>query len=160
MLREEDFGHRVVDFLVENGTDIIIGMHPHVLQPMENYYDTVLQKDIVKIYSLGNFVSNQRKRKTDGGSLLRIELQKTGDLVTVKEVGFLLTWVHTKVIDKRKFWYVLPASYHLQNPNRLANSDLGKMKLFLDDSRKLLNKSNINVPEYVWYSKITNWTLK
>lgn len=148
------------DFLVENGCDIIIGMHPHVIQPMENYYDTTLQKDIVKIYSLGNFISNQRKRKTDGGSILRIELQKSGDLVTVKEVGFLLTWVQTKVIDDRKFWYVLPASYHQQFPNRLTNKDITKMNLFLSDSRKLLKKSNINVPEYVWNYRITNWTLK
>lgn len=148
------------NFLVNNGADIIIGMHPHVLQPMENYYDTALQKDIVKVYSLGNFVSNQRKRKTDGGSILRIELQKTGDLVTIKEVGHLLTWVRTKVIDNRKFWYVLPASYFEQNSDALESSELTKMKLFIDDSRGLLSKSNINVPEYVWYSKITNWALK
>ena len=148
------------DFLVENGCDIIIGMHPHVIQPMENYYDTTLQKDIVKIYSLGNFISNQRKQKTDGGSILRIELQKSGDLVTVKEVGYLLTWVQTKVIENRKFWYVLPASYHEQHPNRLTDKDITKMKLFISDSRKLLRKSNINVPEYVWNNRITNWTLK
>lgn len=148
------------DFMIENGCDIIIGMHPHVIQPMENYYDTVLQKDVVKIYSLGNFISNQRKRKTDGGSILRIELQKSGNLVTVKEVGYLLTWVQTKVIDDRKFWYVLPASYHQQFPNRLTNKDVTKMNLFLNDSRKLLRKSNINVPEYVWNNRIANWTLK
>ncbi len=148
------------NFLVENGADIIIGMHPHVLQPMENYYDTLLKKDIVKIYSLGNFVSNQRKRKTDGGAIARIELQKIGDQVTVKEVGYLLTWVNTSIINGRKFWYILPASYYQQNPELLSKEKYAKMKLFIDDSRKLLKKANVNFPEYVWNPKITNWTLK
>jgi len=148
------------DFMVQNGADIIIGMHPHVLQPMENYYDTLLQKDIIKIYSLGNFISNQRKRKTDGGSIVRIELQKIGNKVSVKEVGYLLTWVKTEVIDDRKFWYVLPASYFMQNPNLIPKKSFEQMKVFVNDSRKLLQKENVNFPEYRWNKNISNWTLK
>ncbi len=40
-------------FLAENGVDIIIGTHPHVIQPVE-YIDKTLV-----IYSLGNFISAQ-----------------------------------------------------------------------------------------------------
>lgn len=148
------------NFLVENGADIIIGMHPHVLQPMENYYDTTLQKDVVKVYSLGNFISNQRKRKTDGGAIIRLELQKTGNQVTVKEAGHLLTWVNKKKIGNRTFWYILPASFYEQNESLLSDNAYSKMKIFLTDSRKLMKNGNLNVPEYVWTPRITNWTLK
>ena len=147
-------------FLHSNGSDIIIGMHPHVLQPMENVYDTIAGKDHVKVYSLGNFISNQRKRQRDGGALLRIELEKLGEEVSIKEVGYVLTWVQTKVIDDRKFWYILPASFYEQNSHLLSKTDFAKMSLFLNDSRKLLDKSNINVHEYVWNDRITNWTLR
>ena len=40
-------------FLADNGVDIIIGSHPHVIQPVEYIDDTLV------IYSLGNFISSQ-----------------------------------------------------------------------------------------------------
>lgn len=40
-------------FLADNGVDIIIGSHPHVIQPIEWIDDTLV------IYSLGNFISSQ-----------------------------------------------------------------------------------------------------
>ncbi len=150
----------LADFMVANGADIIIGMHPHVLQPMENYYDTALQKDIIKVYSLGNFISNQRRRYTNGGGVVRIELQKQGDIVTVSEVGYVLIWVDTRKIGERTYWYVLPASYYEQHPETLSADSREKLKLFISDSRKLLNKHNINFPEYVWRDEIQNWVLK
>lgn len=55
------------------GADIIIGGHPHVVQTMEAHYDA----DSTAVtgatyYSLGNFVSNQRRRRTDGGIAAQI----------------------------------------------------------------------------------------
>ncbi|MCR9251955.1 MAG: CapA family protein [bacterium] len=150
----------LADYMVKNGADIIIGMHPHVLQPMENYYDTLLKKDVVKVYSLGNFISNQRRRKTDGGAIVRIELQKQDSVVTVSEVGHVLTWIDRKQIGKRMYWYILPASYYEQHPELLSKASKEKMDLFIDDSRKLLKKHNINFPEYVWKEEIGNWVLK
>ena len=40
-------------FLADLGVDVIIGSHPHVIQPIEHIGDTVV------IYSLGNFISGQ-----------------------------------------------------------------------------------------------------
>jgi poly-gamma-glutamate synthesis protein (capsule biosynthesis protein) len=44
---------------LDEGADIVIGHHPHVLQPVERYR-TVDGRDTVICYSLGNFISNQR----------------------------------------------------------------------------------------------------
>ncbi len=43
----------MANFLAENGVDIIIGTHPHVIQPVEWIGDTIV------FYSLGNFISAQ-----------------------------------------------------------------------------------------------------
>ena len=43
----------MANFLADNGVDIIIGAHPHVIQPVEWIDDTLV------IYSLGNFISAQ-----------------------------------------------------------------------------------------------------
>lgn len=57
-------------FLFERGVDIIVGSHPHVIQPYE------ADSTRVVLYSLGNFVSNQQKRYCDGGLIARIEIEK------------------------------------------------------------------------------------
>ena len=50
------------------GADLIIGSHPHVAQPYEADSTHAI------FYSLGNFVSNQRKRYCDGGLMAEVEL--------------------------------------------------------------------------------------
>jgi poly-gamma-glutamate synthesis protein (capsule biosynthesis protein) len=44
-------------------------------------------KDGIIVYSLGNFISNQRKPKTDGGSMVRIELSKESDTLRITKAG-------------------------------------------------------------------------
>ena len=53
------------------GVNIIIGSHPHVVQP---YKCDSIQG--ITLYSLGNFVSNQRKRYCDGGIIAVIDIEK------------------------------------------------------------------------------------
>ena len=68
--RENDEQRRLAKMLQREGVDIIIGSHPHVVQPF--YSDSTS----VVFYSLGNFVSNQRKRYTDGGLIAEVEVIK------------------------------------------------------------------------------------
>ena len=58
----------LADFLFENGVDIILGSHPHVLEPMEKRTITLddgTTKDGFVIYSLGNFMSAQKDKYTN-----------------------------------------------------------------------------------------------
>jgi len=48
----------MANFLAENGVDIIIGTHPHVIQPVEFIGDTLV------FYSLGNFISAQYQNQS------------------------------------------------------------------------------------------------
>lgn len=57
-------------FLRRHGADLVVGSHPHVIQPFEADSASVV------LYSLGNLVSNQRKRYCDGGLLAEIEVTK------------------------------------------------------------------------------------
>ncbi len=72
--QESDTQRRIADFLLRHGADIIVGSHPHVIQPME------ADSTRVVLYSLGNFVSNQQKRYCDGGLMARIEITKRDTL--------------------------------------------------------------------------------
>ena len=76
----------VVDKLFEAGADVILGSHPHVLQPLEvrtiTDEDGTQRKGVV-IYSLGNFLSSQyytadSPYDTDIGLIMDVALEKTG----------------------------------------------------------------------------------
>ncbi len=51
--------------LAEAGCDVILGQHPHVLQPVERYTAKDGRECIIA-YSLGNFISNQERHYTTG----------------------------------------------------------------------------------------------
>ena len=87
---------KMADFMRRSGVDIILGSHPHVVQPFE------VDDRGVTLYSLGNFVSNQRTRYRDGGLIATIDVtiveRGEGDEVKSRSVKYDLdvtpVWVH------------------------------------------------------------------
>lgn len=85
------------------GVDVIVGGHPHVLQPMDVIYSEDSQNSTVCIYSTGNSVSNQRQElmdscptgHTEDGLLFYYTLDKYSDGTTVlSSVDLVPTWVN------------------------------------------------------------------
>lgn len=75
---------RLADKLTDLGVDLIIGSHPHVIQPMEMRHDKN-GKPVFLVYSLGNFISGMRTVDTRGGALARVILER--DSLGVARVG-------------------------------------------------------------------------
>lgn len=61
----------LASFLARKGCHAIVGMHPHVIQPIKTVKNSFGQ-EIPVAYSLGNFVSNQRERFKDGGIMFKL----------------------------------------------------------------------------------------
>ncbi|HTJ49233.1 MAG TPA: CapA family protein [Cyclobacteriaceae bacterium] len=140
---------RITEFCFNLGADLVIGAHPHVIQPMEWRKDS----DKLVAYSLGNFVSGQRKRYTDGGAMLSVELQKisyTPDstVTDIHDAGYMLQWIY-KTADSNKDYYILPVQdfekdtlgFIKDNTSRLSLKTFGK------DSRTLFTTYNKNIGE-------------
>ena len=69
----------LADYLFENVADIILGSHPHVLEPMEKRPVTLsdgTKKDGFVIYSLGNFISAQKDKYTKDSIILNLKITK------------------------------------------------------------------------------------
>lgn len=99
-----------VDNLFLWGADLIFGSHPHVLQPYEQRRverEGVLHNGLV-IYSLGNFISNQRDEPRDIGGILDITLTKKGQEKAIDAVQFIPTYVHRFRDSTRYNYQVLP----------------------------------------------------
>lgn len=63
-------------YLMEQGVNVIIGGHPHVLQPYGRISDGKGNETVV-FYSLGNFVSTQQKLEELLGGMAKFTIQKT-----------------------------------------------------------------------------------
>lgn len=71
----------LANFLFENGVDVILGGHAHVVQPMEKRQITLEDgtvKDGFIIYSLGNFISGQKTLDTKSSAILNLSFTKNG----------------------------------------------------------------------------------
>lgn len=86
------------------GVDVIVGGHPHVVQPIELIYSEDSQNTTVCLYSMGNAISNQRKElmnpecttgHTEDGVLFEFTFTKYGDSETaLTAVDVIPTWVN------------------------------------------------------------------
>lgn len=102
----------IVNKTVSYGADLIIGSHPHVLQPVNFYKGYNARLDSVLVaYSLGNFISGQRDRYKDTGAILNIELRKSKqtDSVYFGELSFLPTWVYKGFTGNKNEFIIMPS---------------------------------------------------
>src|SRR5574341_129523 len=68
--RQQEVGHALID----SGADMIIGAHPHWVQPVEEYHGGLI------FYSLGNFVFDQMwSPETRRGNILRLSISRDGN---------------------------------------------------------------------------------
>ena len=60
----------IAEYLASEGVDIVIGAHPHVIEPAEYINNTFV------IYSLGNFISAQRTDEQLSGLMMSLDIEK------------------------------------------------------------------------------------
>lgn len=128
-----------------NGAKLVIGSHPHVLQPIEWHKE----EDQLIAYSLGNFISGQRPRYRDGGMLLWVELKKSKkDSISstyIDKAEYQLEWMYKTPESK---FFSLPVENFEADSTFIKEQDSRKaFELFISDSRALLSKYNVNVTE-------------
>jgi poly-gamma-glutamate synthesis protein (capsule biosynthesis protein) len=151
-LKENEEQRRLAKFLIRNGADMVIGAHPHVVQPIRTERVTLRDgsvKEALVVYSLGNFISNQQKPDTDIGILFQVDLlkQKGSPKVTVGKNGIIPVWryIH-KPAGKKSTFYALPVARLERNPDLfpdMAEASRAKMKQIAEALRKRVSYTEI-----------------
>ncbi len=138
-----DYQKNYEKYCYELGADMVIGGHPHVIQPALT--KTVKGEEKLTAWSLGNFVSNQRDRYKNGGMFIHAVVERNqniegkGNEVRLKEANYWLAYVHKRTEGVFKPYYLLPDfDYNAFAPGFLPSTDLALMKEFFADSRKLM----------------------
>ncbi len=137
----------VINNTINAGADIIIGSHPHVVQPVDYFKTNKANLDTGFVaYSLGNFISNQRWRYSDAGVMLKIIVSKNilTDSVYLSDVRYLPTWVFKGKTKKGREYIILPSSksYNDSSYSYLSKSDKEKMQQAFEDTKYIITKLN------------------
>lgn len=132
------FQRNTADFLEAIGVDLIIGGHPHVIQPMElrpNRYHP--EKKVFIVYSLGNFISNMKTPDTRGGAVARVRLcRKPGEPAQIVDADYRLVFTEPGTSPADNF-RVVP----------LEDTAIPQASEFARRARAVFDGHNICVPE-------------
>ena len=131
-----DLEKKTAKFLTENGVDVIIGTHPHVIQPVEFIGNTLV------IYSLGNFISAQTSEsctyyKCNIGLLTTLNITKKVDK---EETSIEINNIENELIytyHKNYHDYLVIPFSHSEIKNHLTNYE----KVY-NDYRKIIESND------------------
>lgn len=119
----------IADFLAKKNVDVVIGMHPHVIQPVEWKKGTNGHKTLVA-YSLGNFLNGQETgtASNDLGGSIEFDIDKKENQNKIKNVK----------------WRSIVNHYEIKDPSDLDTRHNFKLYMLDDYTNKLSNKHGRN----------------
>ncbi len=121
MLEPTDSQVKIAQKLCDMGVDVIVGGHPHVIEPVDLLTSTEEESHkALIIYSTGNAVSNQRIHEmrmksghTEDGILFNFTLVKYIDgTVEVLDTSCVPTWVY--MVGDKQSYTILPLEFSLR----------------------------------------------
>ena len=141
VLIENNVQRNLADFLVDCGADLIIGGHPHVVQPMKVVHNEKEDKDVLIVYSLGNFISAMKTADTRGGAMVWATLTRDSTGTAKFDKAEYEIFFAAKPEGKSNF-KVIPGWMEDSIPaNQKQHWDI-----FKRGALKIFDKYNINVP--------------
>lgn len=145
-----EFQKELAKKLCDYGVDIIIGSHPHMVQPIEMIKSDENDNETLVIYSLGNFLSNQRneilnKKYTEDGVIANIGINKnlnTGE-TKISNVEYIPTWVNKYNNKNGKLTYEIIPLINEKQFSKIDNLPLDKAKKSYDNTTSIIGSSDI-----------------
>lgn len=107
---------KIAQNLSNKGVDIIVGGHPHVIQPM-NVLTAEDGRKTLCIYSVGNSISNQRRYEinqspsghTEDGIIFNVDIARWSDgTVGISDVNVTPLWVSLDNIEGKNTYTIIP----------------------------------------------------
>lgn len=132
----------LADFLLQNGVDIILGNHPHVLEPMEKRTVTLedgTTKDGFVIYALGNFICDQNAENTRNSIILNLEITKHLDgKISIDHANYIPLYMYKKTTSELQKMKLLDIEKNIYDyETALNNSETPSISQSLYDNLKI-----------------------
>ena len=154
--------------LCDMGVDVIVGGHPHVVQPVDLLQSgTDAEHKTIVLYSMGNAVSNQRKEEmqqseptghTEDGVLFCVTFAKYSDgSVCVDSAELIPTWVNMHANSGSTEYNILPleeaTAAQWQAQFGLTDTQLANAKASFDRTQALTLPGMEKVQSYLAQQK-------
>ena len=126
-LRHNSTQKATAQWLVENGADVIIGSHPHVIQDAETIsFD---EKEVQVAYSLGNAISNMSAQNTQAELMATLKIVRhINNTLTILPLEFTYLW-SSRPGGYSKSYTILPIKEFLERRQEwLGEWEYEKMK--------------------------------
>ena len=132
-------------FLCDKGVDVVMGGHPHVVQPMEMNTTTSGKNQLV-VYSLGNFVSAMRDRDCRGGAMVKVNISRDAQCqAKVDDAEYRLVFTIPGENGRRSHRLITVDS---ESDYARAGSLSSNCRAFTESAMKLFGEHNRNVPRH------------
>jgi poly-gamma-glutamate synthesis protein (capsule biosynthesis protein) len=138
---------RLTKLMFREGADLVIGSHPHVVQPTHVLKNEKGEITNLVVYSLGNFVSAQVKENTDGGQMLKVVVAKENFKTKIKSCSYQLVYVDRQKNEDKIDFTLLPVSRFENMKDSISPTTYDKMMIFARNARDLFDKYNVDCLE-------------
>ncbi len=166
-LTENSFQNGYAQNLCDLGIDVIVGGHPHVVQPVELLTSTIdPEHKTICVYSMGNAVSNQRSGNipacptphTEDGILFEITFEKYSDgAVYIQSADILPTWVDMHSRGGGREYNILPLAEETreqwQTMFQLPDATLNAAQRSFDRTMKIVGEGLTQIQDYLSQEK-------
>lgn len=139
---------QIAQKLCDLGIDVIIGGHPHVIEPIELLNSTDGKKQTICLYSLGNEISNQRKNlieecptgHTEDGLIFGVEFAKKSDgRVILQNIDVLPTWVNLSLnTDGSRNYSIIPLDISVEDWSKFGIDSVSEAHQSYDRTMQLI----------------------
>ena len=144
----------LTQYMWKEGVDLVLGSHPHVLQTMDRQRVERTDGEIREcavIYSMGNFISNQKTWPRDVGLIYRATFTRNGaGKPQLEGIAYVPTWVNlVKETASSRHYEILPVGVALEDPSIVTQyNDTAKTRLrkAWDSTLELMDGETYGVP--------------
>lgn len=137
----------LAQFLIKNGVRLVIGSHPHVIQPINIQKQNDSIQNIV-VYSLGNFISGMKGDNVEGGMMVNIDLSKDSEgSVQIDSCNYSLVWVAKPIENGKPNYHLVPVEKYQDEEGKLKLGEevYNKMTRFSDTAKKTIESMQVKV---------------
>lgn len=145
---ETYFQKQLAQKLCDAGVDIIIGSHPHVVEPVETITSSDGKSETLVVYSLGNYISNQRRETvgaySEDGLMVNIDISKKSneEEAKVEKVTCIPTWVNKYSDGYKDIYEIIPIGDE-DDLNSITSLNKYNVKQSYNNTASLIDTSNI-----------------
>lgn len=129
---------RLADRLLERDVDMIVGSHPHVIQPVEMRRNPLTGRNQLLIYSLGNFISAMRTTDTRGGAAVEVSLSRDDAGIAQLDTATVSLFFTVAPRSSKENFRLVPAFDTIRNNPEAER----QRRAFVDNAMRIYSRHN------------------